>query len=199
MGRAVSEARWQKALAWEGEWWSDCANTYFEEVKQIVYAHHMGLTAGATEKAWPVFDMGKLKIVDIGGGPVSLLLKTTADRRQVVDPGDYPKWVLDRYRAAGVRFKRESGEEYATNVHFDEAWLYNVLQHVRDPKAVVANARRLADRVRIFEWINTEPNVGHPHELLRKDLDRWLGGEGSVDGLVEHSQGRTAYYGVFPA
>jgi hypothetical protein len=39
---------------------------------------------------------------------------------------------------------------------------------------VIANARAAADVVRVFEWIDVEPHLGHPHELTSVLLDEWL-------------------------
>lgn len=189
----------EHVLREEAEWWGDCANTYHEEQKQIVYAARMGLYAIWNCAHPPTFDLGGRSVVDIGGGPVSLLLKcVNFGGALVVDPAPFPAWVEDRYLAHGVEFKRSSGEAFrAAKGNFDEAWIYNTLQHVRDPARVVLRARHAAQCVRIFEWLEIPPYAGHPHTLRAEALSEWLGAEGFVTQVNEDGAQGLAFYGVF--
>lgn len=183
---------------WEAEWWGDCANTYSEEAKQTVYARHMGLTAISSGGQWPCYDIGGRNVLDIGGGPASMLLKTInrGEGCAVVDPCDYPEWVSERYGAAGIDHCRAPGEE-PLDGEWDEVWIYNVLQHVEDPEQIIKNAQAVAEVVRIFEWVEAGVSIGHPHDLKASKLDEWLGGEGTVAELNEAGCVGRAYYGVF--
>jgi hypothetical protein len=93
---------------------------------------------------------------------------------------------------------RRRGEDIAMD-GWDEAWCYNVLQHVDDPALVVANARKAAKLVRLFEWIGIPPHEGHPHMLTGPLLREWLG---TVKGDSAHFEGNGchgwAFYGAFP-
>lgn len=186
-----------KPQEFERKWWGDCANTYGEETKQLVYARLMGLEA--IELGYgPCFDMMGRSVIDIGGGPVSLLLKVAdAGRRVVVDPCDYPPWVIDRYTHCGIEHFMQRGEDVTVRTQFDECWIYNVLQHVEDPALVIKRARKAAKMIRIFEWINIPPHEGHPHELRAKTLDKWLRGNGVEVQLNEGGCVGRAYYGLF--
>jgi hypothetical protein len=182
----------------ERDWWGNCANTYVEEMKQIVYASRMGLTPVSDYGKWPVYAIDGPSVVDFGGGPVSLLLKCRGvSNPLVVDPCDYPAWVRARYNAAGIVWWREPGETFHLGDIYNEAWIYNVLQHVVDPEALVENARKSAHRIRIFEWIDTPPSEGHPHTLRAKELDKWLGGKGKTEYMDKDGCYGPAYYGVF--
>ena len=184
----------------ETAWWSDCANTWWEEQKQIAVARRLGL-----ETVWggahpPTFPLGGRSVIDLGGGPVSLLLKCV-DRGQcaVVDPGDFPPWVAARYAHCGIGFWHGPAEQIDDEeLRFDEAWIYNVLQHVIDPETVVRVARSHAATVRVFEWVNLPPYPGHPHTLTPEALDEWLGAPGFVTEMNESGCVGRAYYGVFP-
>ena len=187
---------WSRAQEWEGRWWHTCQNTYGEEEKQLIYAEKMGLERSPDPKTPYRFDLGGISVIDIGGGPVSLLLKCANCRGKVVDPLSYPQWVADRYRLAGIEYERKKGEDI-TDTGFDEAWLYNVLEHTEDPLKVILRAKKAATVIRLFEWIDTFPSEGHIHTFSRSLLDEWLGGEGKVE---EFKRGRThgkGYYGVF--
>jgi 2-polyprenyl-3-methyl-5-hydroxy-6-metoxy-1,4-benzoquinol methylase len=186
-------SNWNKAQDWEAGWWNTCQNTYGEEEKQFSYAERMGLQK-LTDSQGPHFVIGNKSILDVGGGPVSLLLKCrTGGRRVVADPCDYPSWIGERYKSAGIEYYKTKGEELSFDEVFDEVWLYNVLQHVDDPKKVIANCLQYGKIVRVFEWLNIGTGAGHPHNLIEKDLNRWLGGEGKVEKAYRGKE----YFGIF--
>jgi 2-polyprenyl-3-methyl-5-hydroxy-6-metoxy-1,4-benzoquinol methylase len=192
---------WELAQEFERSWWGSATNTYMEEVKQLTYAYKMGLTAFADAGRWPVYNLRGRRILDIGGGPVSMLLKCVnyGPASTVVDPCQYPAWVRERYQSVGIGLWPVKAEEFSTQVNFDESWLYNVLQHVEDPERIVANARKAAPVVRIFEWIDMAPCEGHPQMLTEADLNDWLGGEGMTEVLNENGCHGRSFYGVFGA
>lgn len=183
----------------EEAWWGNCGNTWHEEQKQFSYAKRMGLSENWNCGHPPEFSGHGLSIIDIGGGPASLLLKTTGDERRVVlDPIEFPWWVRLRYEECGIEFWHMRAEDLGVaRMKFDEAWIYNVLQHVYDPRVVIHKARAIARTVRVFEWIEIDPYPGHPHRLERNRLDRFLGGNGTVEDINENGAVGRAYYGVF--
>jgi len=190
---------WKKEQLFEKNWWGNCCNTYGEEEKQLVYAQKMGLKLFHNNKSPYNFDMQGKVILDIGGGPCSLLLKCENVSGLVVDPCDYPKWVDIRYKTAGITFEKLRGEDIDKKFagKFDEIWIYNVLQHVDNPKKIIDNARDLGIIIRIFEWIENGISEGHPHNLTEKDLNNWLKGEGKVEQLDYPTLKGLCYYGIF--
>jgi len=181
----------------EVDWWGDCANSFHEEQKQLSYASRMGLLASNHGAHPPTFNIGGRSVLDIGGGPCSLLLKCTERGRcTVVDPALYPTWVLERYKACGIDYVCDRAENFTQGDPHDDAWIYNVLQHVDDPELVIANARKAALTIRIFEWIDIEPYAGHPHMLTEDDLNEWLGAPGFVSNVNENGAVGRAYYSV---
>jgi hypothetical protein len=192
---------WEDAQAAETAWWGNCVNTYDEESMQLIEADRMGLVV----EPGPVIRTAG-SIVDIGGGPVSLLLKAEDwDTAEVVDPGAFPAWTLQRYAAAGIAVNLMTGEDYVRSTRRppDEIWIYNTLQHVMDPGAVVEGACKLAPVVRIFEWIEFETNDAHIHSLLASEIERWArnGGDVHIEGDVEAIEwagaSNLSYHGVF--
>lgn len=185
-------------LAYELAFWGDCANTHAEETKQISYARRMGLYPIWGGAHPPVFNVEGRSIMDIGGGPVSLLLKTiNRGLSVVVDPGEYPRWVRLRYETCEIDYWNFPAEDLGHLPRFDEAWIYNVLQHTEDPERVCKNALAIADTVRVFDWVGINPYEGHPHRLEERLLDEWLEGHGFVSMINENGAVGTAYYGVF--
>lgn len=190
---------WPEHQQWEAAWWGTCANTFNEENKQILYANRMGLVDRGVDELgrWPSYDLAGATVIDIGGGPTSILLKCRGvGVGLVIDPCSYPAWVYDRYSAAGIGYRTQPGEDIPPTGVYDEAWLYNVLQHTEDPELIVANARAVSRLVRIFEWIDTPTGDGHPQSTSEDDLLRWLGLPTIDRGLhVETFTGAHGCYG----
>lgn len=188
---------WSEEQDWEANWWGDCTNTYNEERKQQTYAQKMGIIADWDYGHYPVYDLKGISVLDIGGGPVSMLLKCKNFKESaVVDPCDYPKWVDERYKIKEIDYFRIKGEDIRST-DFDEVWIYNVLQHTDSPEKILQNARRASKIIRIFEWIDAGTSHGHPHNLTETNLNKWLGGEGKVEQLNENGCVGKAYYGIF--
>ena len=192
--------KWEKAQEWELDWHSNCINSFHEEEKQLVYAEKMGLIPTPTPKTPVNFDLDGKSVLDIGGGAYSLLLKcVNFSHGTVVDPlmAKHPKWVKARYAEAGIVAVSETGEKFKSNMTYDEVWIYNVLEHVKSPKKVIDKTLELGRVVRIFEWLDTRENTGHPHTLKEKQLNKWLGGSGKVEKVNRGGAVGSAYYGVF--
>lgn len=191
---------WEKAQEFEKGWWGNCTNTFGEETKQLLYANRMGLKTFHNGKSPFNFDMKGKSVLDIGGGPCSLLLKcVNTGKTEVVDPCKYPEWVKIRYELAGISFNNIKGEDINYKYGFDEAWIYNCLQHVGSPEKIIKNAKKISKVIRIFEWIDLPVCEGHPHELTEKKLDKWLGGIGKVEQLTGQNTCKgKCYFGVFP-
>lgn len=189
---------WLEDNEWEGRWWNNCVNTLREEFLQFSYAKRMGLETFYDGRSPYNIDMKGKSVLDIGGGPISLLLKCQNVRGYVADPCYFPFWVGERYRAAGINYTVVKGEDVKTrHREFDEVWIYNVLQHTVSPTEVLINAMHSGKIIRIFEWIDAGISPGHPHELKEELLNEWLGGKGTVEMINEHGAVGKCYYGVF--
>lgn len=185
-------------LIWEQRWWGDCKDTKEEEEKQKAYAKFMGLGVDKNVIYFNPPYVMKQKVIDIGGGPVSMLLKMAKDEIRnckVYDPSTYPEWTMERYKEHGIEYVKKGGEE-VNETGYDEVWIYNCLQHTQDPELIIANARRAGKRLRIFEWL-APSGIGHPQALTKENLDKWIGQEGNVIFLNEGLLYGWAYYGVF--
>ena len=164
----------------ESDYWGNCVNTVDEDLKQFLYAKAMGISKYNEFE----FTVGGKKILDIGGGPTSLLLKTRDHGgSKVVDPIKYPQWTVDRYASHNIEYDQKTGEE-VNETGYDEVWIYNCLQHVIDPKLIIENAKKAAPVLRIFEWIDIPAHEGHPHELKEDLLNEWIGGRGSTSYIT---------------
>ena len=190
---------WINATKWECDWWSDCTNTLYEEIKQKVYAAKMGLRFVPTHKTPYNIMLDNLSVVDVGGGPCSLLLKSLGGQSlTVLDPCKYPDWVVSRYKAKGIEFVNKMGEDSdAITQVMDECWCYNVLQHTNEPSVIAQNMRKWGKLIRVFEWINTPISHGHIHTLTSDKLNEWFGGIGKVEKVNEGGCIGTCWHGIF--
>lgn len=193
--RHISRKEWRENSAWEKKWWKDCSNTYSEQVLQDMYARYMKLDQLAGPRC--SFNLGGKSVVDIGGGPVSLLLRCeNFSKAVVVDPCTFPDWVAERYKLAGITLVKQPAEDISFSKEFDEAWIYNCLQHVRDPERVIQNAIASAHKIRVFEPLEIGTHPGHPHNLSQDVLDGAFGRQGLVDERGGNP-GEICYFGVF--
>ena len=185
--------QWKKDQVWEANWWGDCLNTYGEETKQFEYAPKMGLEV-LSDSQGKFFLIGGVSVLDVGGGPISLLLKCRDRGRSIViDPCNYPPWITRRYKEGDIEYKRTKAEAMSFDEIFDEVWLYNVLQHVDSLEGTVRGCQKYGKIIRVFEWLEIGVAPGHPHNLLEEELNDLFHGEGKV---VPAQRGKE-YYGIF--
>lgn len=179
-------------FSYEEGFWGTCQNTLGEENKQLEYAKYMGLFVDDSGGQTWIRGMEGRSVLDIGGGPTSLLLKTVGlSRAKVIDPLKYPTWVYNRYDAANIEWEIQYGEQITEPDNtFDEVWIYNVLQHTTNPEQIINHAKRIAPIVRMFEWINLPVYPGHPQALTKERLNSALGAIGGT-GVLE---GTDCYY-----
>lgn len=176
----------------EQAYWGDCTNTFDEDQKHYVYARYMGL-----QQQHYSFNANHNRIVDIGGGPTSMLLKClNLTEGLVVDPLVYPAWTQLRYASKRIQVQVKPGEQL-TETGWDEVWIYNCMQHAEDPQAIIDRAFQAAPILRLFEWIDIPPHPGHPHELTEQNLTAWIGSPGRVVELNESGCHGRAFAGVF--
>ena len=193
-----------------GNKWDNCINTVWEDVKQMYLAPYMGLKIIPNAYTNYRIPMNGETVLDIGGGPSSLLLKCEKVKGTVVDPCDYPDWVVQRYNIANIEYLKMKGEDidrimqergYADDFGafevFDEIWIYDCLRHTENPKKIIENAKKIGQVIRLFEWIDTGVNGEHLHSLTQSQLEGWLGGKGKVSNLSSDSLYGKAFSGIF--
>jgi hypothetical protein len=83
----------------ESEYWGNCVNTLDEDLKHFLYAEAMSIPRTAP---FELSISGK-KILDIGGGPSSMLLQVSDHGgSKVIDPIEWPSWVTEKIGRAHV-------------------------------------------------------------------------------------------------
>ncbi len=145
------------------------------------------------------FDVNNASILDVGGGPSSMLLKCYhLARGKVIDPlaAQWPDWVKARYTCGNIAIEALTGEDMDES-DWDEVWVYNCLQHVQDPARILDNCKRAAKTIRLFEWIDTPVYDGHPHQLTQSFFQSILGQGGKVEEFNDRGCHGLAFSGVF--
>jgi glycosyltransferase involved in cell wall biosynthesis len=158
---ATSQSEWQEAQVFESDWWGLCWSPRWDEElkKQETYHRLMGISTR---------NFGSARILDVGCGPVSLLQRTKHGPSRGVDPLRVSVETRARYSVAGVELLSVPAEEMPVDKTFDEVWMYNCLQHTRDPGEIlrrIIQCTAPGSVVRIFEWIETGVAPGHPQNL----------------------------------
>lgn len=191
-------SNWEQAQKHEVAFHGDCTNSYNEETKQYVYATKMGLDIYRVDDGGRIgWDFGQARVIDVGGGPYSLLLKAKAKERTVVDPGDFPGWVYHRYKETGIDFLNHKAEDIPQTAEFDIAIMYNCLQHTQDPEKICRIIKNIARHVYVFEWVEEKTDHMHLYTLTEDKLNKWFGQLGEVSRLDQNPLFGTAYHAHF--
>jgi len=174
------ETNWEEAQKYERNWWVVYTGNHPDEIrKNNIEARFMMVDQGLPGKS----------VIDIGCGPLSLLQRIKVGTGTAVDPCHYGD-LEKEYEKNGIRRLYKKGEDLSeADGTFDEAWIYNCLQHVLNPTQILENAMKVASIVRIFEWIHIDPYEGHLHKLTPELLRGPFMKEGSGWSVLYETTG----------
>lgn len=178
--QSAIEIEWQNAQKYERNWWVYYTGNHPYEIhKNNIEARFMMVDHGLPGKS----------VLDIGCGPLSLLQRIKVGTATALDPCHYGD--LEKvYEKNGIRRLYKRGEDLSeADGTFDEAWIYNCLQHVLNPTQILENAMKVASIVRIFEWIHIDPYEGHLHKLTPELLRGPFMKEGSGWSVLYETTG----------
>lgn len=132
------------------------------------YKHVLGLD---------VEDVTGRIIIDLGGGPISILCHFDCPDSVVVDPLDIPTAFITRYHSYNISYWKIQAEKLLSDFQspkFDEVWMYNCLTHTQNPEFILKNVHKLAPILRIGEPMGTNIDVAHPHTFTVDQMKQWL-------------------------
>ncbi len=152
---------WTEAQIYERNWWLTEINQHdWEQAKSDLVAGFIRVSEGRPNH----------RVIDIGSGPFSLLQRIPVKSGTALDPLDFGH-LEEGYQHVGIHRIIKRAEDLSKNDgHWDEAWIYNCLQHVESPERVLNAAKEVADLVRIFEWVNIQPYLGHLHQITAEQI-----------------------------
>lgn len=159
---------WNEAQEYERDWWLTAIDEHvWEQSKSDLVAGFIRLGSGRPTST----------VIDIGSGPFSILQRVPVRSGTALDPLNFGPLEAGYLNHGIQRLIKRAEDLSSEDGHWDEAWIYNCLQHVDSPEKVLGSAQEVADLVRLFEWINVEPYQGHLHkitpELLHDSFQNW--------------------------
>ena len=179
----ADDSRWRQAQAAELEFWKTCwHHPVYKDVNLEEYWREQTDLLGVEPQS-----LAGKSVLDLGCGPVGIINFL---------PVDGPRWAIDplfhlytqRIERPGVRFSIARGEAVPfPSESMDVVFCFNVLDHVADAEAVLADVRRLlrADGT-LYVMVHTFPSwlkgllfFDRPHTY---HWDR-----GDVRGLLERA------------
>lgn len=112
-------------------------------------------------------------IAEIGCGPYPAVSYCGDVMGMVYEPLKYDS-LATLAQSTNMIWRNDAYEDlYTPNVI--ETWLFNCLQHVRDPELVVSKAKESSRVIRFFEPIDFGVSEPHPHTFSIDDFCRWFG------------------------
>lgn len=157
----ISMDRWKQASAGEQAAWNTLLDNFDRTMKEDGFPRHGPVM-------WLERDEVRDKyIVDLGGGPISMLYHFHCPGSIVVDPLELPQDFIQHYLNHGIIYIQSMAESwlsgYKSQIVFDEIWIYNCLQHVLDPELILSSLRKVSRVLRISEPLNVPTDTLHPH------------------------------------
>lgn len=119
-------------------------------------------------------DLESKTIIEIGPAKFAgLLYCSNYGKSYIVEPTKYDG--LDQYyKDTNLEFIRELYED-CESPKVDEIWIMNLMQHVKDPDALISKAKKSAKIIRFFEPIDLPTNREHPFTFSEADFKGYFG------------------------
>lgn len=214
---SVDRTRWENGQPQEAQHWlhenPDMLLSGELHGQVVGYAKYLGLEDeylidknhdfkyyGSDYHKYPRYDLRGKSVVDLGGGPTSLLLRcTNFSEAIVVDPLPVPDSVKQRYKEKNIKLLQIPAEDFIYDKVYDEVWDYNCLHHVMDPVSILKNAMANCKTLRIYEILHTRIDPMHHYSFTKEYFDQILGPGGNAKDMYEPapSPRGIGYYGVF--
>ena len=159
----ITFERWQSAQVGERNWHTKkgCMIDYGQTYEN--YFKYLGINP----------DLKGKRIIEIGCADTPAL-KYCYNYGQctIIEPMFSPR--LDLFvLQTGIKLIKEPAEY--VEAQGDEAWLFNVLQHVISPDKIIENMKRSVSIIRFFEPIEIGTCQKHPHSFILDDFKNWFG------------------------
>lgn len=148
----ISDERWKIAQEAEFKWHEPLNDKVLDDYKKAYarYLSYLGID----------FDCREKRILEIGPGPIGCLNYChNFKEAYVMEPLPFTQ-SFEMYAAKGIKVINQAAET-AEWPDVDEVWMFNLLQHVQNPDAIIEKAKTFP-LVRFFEPINFPTSLEHP-------------------------------------
>lgn len=163
MIQPVTQSRWQEAQAAE-----IAVVSYDRENSRRAYDHifrYLGMSFNQSGKC----------IAEVGCGAYPAVGFCKDVDGWAFEPLWFPS-LEEMQSKVEIYWIKEPFEDADVNtIYFHEVWIFNCLQHVRDPELVIIKAKEMAPIIRFFEPVDYPTCVYHPHTFTEADFIRWFG------------------------
>lgn len=166
--KAITQERWDKAQIGEKKF-------HEQESLEKSYEHYKN-TFNYYFKYLDINneDLKGKKILEIGPARCAgLLYCENFGTSYIVEPTVY-EGVQEYYDKKGIGIIRELFED-AELPEVDEVWMFNLMQHVKDPDVLIEKAKRVSKVIRFFEPIDLPTNNEHPFTFSEADYKGYFG------------------------
>ena len=181
MKEPISRERWEQAQVGEKlHHIHDPIEKSYEAFKKTYpqYFKYLGINQ----------DLNGKSVIEIGPGRVAgLLFCQNYAKSYVLEPTDYPEADY-LYAGKNLEVVRKIAEEWEFP-KVDEVWLFNLLQHVKDPDELIMRCKNAAKVIRFFEPLDLPTNLEHPFSFSMDDFKGYFG-----DCIKEYPETTEAKY-----
>ncbi len=158
----ISQSRWQEAQA------AELSAIQYERRNSYQASMHIFNYLGMN------LDQRGKRIIEVGCGPYPASLFCEHVLPILYEPLRFMR-LKQATKDPTVCWYQQAFED-SPRVEAEEVWLFNVLQHVRDPELVITKAKESAPVIRFFEPVDYPTCTYHPHTFTQADFERWFGG-----------------------
>jgi len=188
MIQPATKERWERAQIAEAQYHTEQTEDHLRSTRTIFA--YLGMDVNQKGKS----------IAEVGCGPYPSVLYCSYSLAVLYEPLGYDALRVAAVDKEGVVWFQQAFEDVIRPPHTDELWLFNCLQHVRDPEKVVEKAKETSRVIRFFEPIDFGTSEPHPHTFSIDDFTRWFGQAnrykgGSAEGFHTADCAYGSWYG----
>lgn len=182
MYQPITHERWKEAQKSERAQHNFDFTRGFQHYKKTYQIYFEFLKLG--------FDLGGLSICEIGPADFPALAHCKNYSPSIIIEPMPSVLLMNQIDGNNITLIDKPLEDIKTMRVCSEVWLFNVMQHIKDPDVFINKCKDIAHlRIRFFEPINYPTSVYHPHSFSFDDYLRWFGDSvslykgGSVPGF----------------
>ena len=153
----ITKERWNEAQKAEREFHNDESLESAIDHYQNSYNQYFDYLN--IDKIKPINSESKL-ILEVGCADIPSLTFCGGYEGIIIEP--MPSPFLEKLISNFPILLIKDTVENAEIPFVDEAWIFNVMQHIIDPELFISKIKHSANTIRFFEPINTDYNVCHP-------------------------------------
>ena len=163
----ITQERWEEAQIGEKKFHDDVDT-------EISYSNYMEAYKYYFKYLEIDTDLKGKSIIEIGPAKFAALLYcNNFSKSYIVEPTNYDN-IDSYYNGKNIEFIRELYED-CDSPKVDEVWIFNLMQHVKNPESLIEKAKKSSKVIRFFEPIDLPTNLEHPFSFSEEDYRKYFG------------------------